>query len=478
MIKQLWNRVTRKNISAVGEGQIARVNRPSVMPPLMTKHDRENAVASQQGIAGALYKRNIYEEPLREWNNDTRRYVLENAHAEFNRNPDAKPLEFIAQFAIDEGFQLITYNPRVEEELNAFIDHDENMLRDYESEAAVDLLLDGELILIWDSAPNGDIFVRPVPPWQLTSLEIEAGRYRKYKQFVFRLDISRGIGDGFVPIEQPKPYLGEDVTFVAINKRAYELRGRPTIYRALDWLAIRKEWLETRAKINQVMSMISFLVSVDTMSSDQLMKVASRYMRSLEPGSVAVESDKVDIKPISPNVGSSDASEDGRQLLLQNSKAFGLPEFMMSEGQNANLATATAQQLPALKNFSNYQRILRRQLWIPLFKRYLERRIAQGFPEMVEHYDGTGKKTGDIIPTIEAFDVRYKPVTEADILKLTQALTMQHAGELTSRRSAISVLGEDPDRIERELQDERDAAVENQSMLGLRPAGDDPNEEA
>lgn len=69
-----------------------------------------------------------------------------------------------------------------------------------------------------------------------------------------------------------------------------------------------------------------------------------------------------------------------------------LPEYFFSDGANANLATTTSQQLPAMTKFEAFQQIMIEQVWTPMFKRVIQAAIDAGkLPEEVEEVDTLGK---------------------------------------------------------------------------------------
>lgn len=420
----------------------------------------------------------IYENPLYEWNYVTRYYIAEQAHAAYHRNPDAKALNHIAYFAVGSGFQLLTYNPEVEATLQRFIDHPFNRVREYENQAALDLLVDGELVLRWFEQ-DGDVpYFEPQRPWELRGIRHAIDNRREVMSYDFathrdtgghhRIDFDFNIEN--VP--------ADEVTFVKINAHTYELRGRSELFSILPWLRARKEWLENRARINYWLSILLWHVSIDTTNQNVFEAVKARWSKPPKPNSIAVEHSNVQVSPISASPRAGESREDGHQLLLQIAKGLNLPEYFLSDGENANLATATKQQLPALMKFENMQRILIRDLWTPMFRKALQSEVNAGrLPIVVQKHDGNGEPiSGEYINTVDAFAVSYPPVVEEDVGALTAALEKQVLNEFISVRQARLKLGVDPDVVERELVDEREMRLNDQAA-GRLPIPPPPEED-
>jgi hypothetical protein len=407
----------------------------------------------------------VTEDPLSEWDWSTRKYILERCHAAYNRNPDAKiGINHIANFATGEGFQLTTYHPLIEELLNDFIDDPQNRIREYERQVSKDVLIDGEAVVRYFHSPElGKTVIVPTRPWELQSIETEMGNYRNIRKYHFNFQHDEGDYPGSRHESDITSVDANDVLFVAINNRAYELRGRSELYAALPWLKARKDWLQNRARINYWLSVILFRVSVNTNNQAALAAVKARWSTPPTPGSIAVEHADVGIEAIQASPNAPEAADDGRQLLMQIAKNFGLAEYFLGDGENANLASATRQQLPALVRFEDHQRMLLMELWEPMFRKVIQHAVDDGrLPLLLEKHDGNGEPIKgvdgelEMIESIKAFDVEYADIMQEDILQLTQALEKQVSNGFTSRRQARSELERDPDQTEKEIQEERE----------------------
>lgn len=400
----------------------------------------------------------VTEDPLSEWSWTTRKYILEQCHAAYDRNPDAKvAINHIANFAIGQGFQLVTYHPDIEALLQDFIDA--NAVREYERDAARDLLIDGELVIryFYDADMGQTSFV-PLRPWELQYIQTELGNYKNILKYHFQFHEDEGDYPGSQVNSEITEIDADEIGFAAINRRSYELRGRSDLYAALPWLKARKDWLENRARINYWLSVILWQVTVDTNNSAAIAAVRARWSKPPTPGSIAVEHAAVHVEPMQASPNATEAADDGRQLLMQLAKNFGLPEYFLGDGENANLASATRQQLPALVKFEEYQWTMVTKVWVKMFRKVIQNEIDAGrLPTELQKHDGNGDPiAGEMIDTLKAFDVQYADITQENLLDLTNALEKQLQNDLVSRRQARSELNRDPDKTEKEIQEERE----------------------
>lgn len=415
----------------------------------------------------------VTEDPLKEWNWATRKSILSTCHAVYERNPLANTgVQYTADFVIGEGFNLTCKSRKVSDILEAFIASPDNAIREYERQAIIGLQVDGEIFLRFFTE-NGDTVAVPVRPWEVQWIETEAGFFRR--PLTYKMMLSQLVGDTGRQEYQTIDIPADEILHVAINRQAYDLRGRPELYRILPWLRADKEFVENRARQNHWRNALLWFVQVKNATPAVIASVVSRWSRPPTPGTVAVETDNVTVNPLSNSTGAADASEDGRRIKLQNIMGLRLPEYFFGDGYNANKATANAQQLPALTKFGDFQRVMVEQLWYPLFKRVLQNAIDAGVldAEVMEEYaDGEPRMDdGELCycDTLDAFEVSYTPVSDESILELTQALVLQKQQGWIDDDTAMERLGNDPYMVRKRM-DRQEDEDETNIAQGRKPA--------
>jgi hypothetical protein len=454
----------------------------------------------------------VTEDPLKEWSWSTRVRVLTNCHAAYERNPMANAaVQYSADFIIGDGFNLNCKNTEVSDVLYAFIDDQLNAIREYERQAAIDLQVDGELLLrkFKGNAEDGtqsQIRVVPLRPWECEYIRTKPGDFRTREAYHFQFDKNYGDDPLQAGSTEQIDVVADDIIHVAINRHAYELRGRPDLFRILPWLRAYTEYLENRARQNVWRNALVWWAKVVQGTADTISQVSAAFAKPPAPGTVVTTSDRVELTPLSGGGGAGDM-EDGRAIKNMAITGMRMAEYMFADGENANLATATAQQLPALTRFEGYQRVLIEQLWYPLFKNVLQTAIDAGFlPEEVEEQDEDGEaikeeppvdeapKMKPVIPgsqdgatpgmqmpvpnvpegkaksikTLEAFEVTYEPVNDTDPKTLADALTIAVTNEWISNQTAAKELGYDYHYEQKLIKRERQTQ-QKEMAAGQRP---------
>lgn len=444
----------------------------------------------------------LTEDPLREWSSSTRQMVLSNCHSVYQRNPIANTaVQYTADFVIGEGFNLVAHNKRVQKLLDEFIEHPDNSIREYERQAVIDLQVDGELFIRYFSGRDetaGQVVAVPLRPWECVGIQTELGFFRRPQKYHFQFQLTSG-DDWAREYKTENVYIeADEIQHVAINRHSYELRGRPELYRVLTWLHADKEFLENRARQNHWRNALLWFVQVADATAANIAAVAARWSRPPSPGSVAIESSKVDVKPLSNPTGGSEAAEDGRQIKLRSIIGLRLPEYMFADGYNANLASSKSQQLPAMTKFSAFQTIMVEQVWTPMFRRVLTEAVESGLlPEKIVEQDSEGEAIyieagecdddGNVVMirqpkmcrTVDCFEVSYAPLSDDSMGDLATALTKIASAGWIDRTTAQEQLGLDPalvnKRLRREEEYDRDAMAQGRKPP---PVADDAESEA
>jgi len=417
----------------------------------------------------------VTDDPLMEWSPDTRRRVLTNAHAAFQRNPIAKAaVLYSADFIIgNDGFMVTAQNTEVRRVIDEFMDSPDNMIRVYERMAIADLQVDGELLLrLFTDDETGEIAILPMKPWELEEITLEDGFLNRKDKYIFRDAMGK---ENKVP--------ADEMLMVAINRHAYEQRGRSELFAILPWLRAYKEWLENRARQNHWRGALLWWVQVAAKLPGTVAAVLARWRKPPTPGSVVVTSDQEQVSAITNSVGAGEAAEDGRQIKLMALAGIRLPEYFAGDGENANLATATAQQLPVLTKFAAFQQTMENQLWRPLLKRVVQAAMdARVLPSEVTIEDSDGEAILDAdnqeqtIDTMDSFDVNYAPVIDANMLQVAQALAIPFDRGALDEETLATEMGLDWETIQKRLllQQARQANEVRQGLRQPVPGEDDP----
>lgn len=425
------------------------------------------------------------EDPLCEWNLATRIQVLTNCHAAYHRNPLAKrAVDLTRQFAIGKGFNLTFQNKQVEEIITEFINNPENNIKEYEKTFVQDLQIDGELLIRFFSSEDGQTIISPLPPWFLVEIDTDPEFFRRVKAYHFRINYTNpSVSTLDTPPQREIVVPAADMLHVAINRHSYELRGRPDLFVILPWLRAYKEWMEDRVRQNKWRGALLWWVKIIKATPAVIAQKVLQYKKPPSPGSIAVTSDNEEWTALNNPVGAGDVAEDGRQIKMNVAVGVGLPEYMLSDGENANLASATAQQLPALWKFVDVQETMKEMVWTPIFKRVIENAIrARRLPEMVPVQDSDGDPIeGDeekTIKAIEAFTVEYHELQSDDPKNVAEALTLDLSNGLVSKQTAATKRGYDPTQ-EKKLIDKEKAEAQAEVGQGgnhVFPPGEGPFE--
>lgn len=414
---------------------------------------------------------------LREWTWPERFDVLERCHQVWERNPLARAgIAWTTSFVVGDGGSLTYFAKEVREVLEEFINDPMNHFKSYEREFCEALQVDGDLFIRFFDNRQGHTVVIPVRPWHIHWLTTDPENYKQVLSYhyVYAIYHDQPGQSELGTVDVP----ADEMLHIAINRLPYELRGRPEIFSILPWLKAYRDWLEERARINRRKS-IYYFMTMKNSTPAQVAAKAATFRTPPAPGSFIVANDNMDLKSVESNIHAEDAREDGRQIKLMAIAGMRLPEFYFADGANSTLASASAQSLPALRKFADFQDILAEQVWSPIFRRAIQNAIdrgriveecdmidAEGEPVMEE--DGTTVRK---IKSVDAFDYVYPDVKEKDPKNLAQALEIAMAHEWVSKSTAASRMGFDPDRERKKILAEREEDMRLGANVGVDEFG-------
>lgn len=171
----------------------------------------------------------------------------------------------------------------------------------------------------------------------------------------------------------PKPPAGRlgkgKVYHVAVNRTSEQIFGVPKIQRTARWFTALNDLL--KAQVDKAQAVAAFAMKRKVKGTpSQLTKLATQAIRpssdiatqALGPveqntgvfvppraGSILNENEGVSHESLKLDSGAGNAAQDAEIIRAQISAASGFPQHYLGAGDTANLATATAMELPVLK---------------------------------------------------------------------------------------------------------------------------------
>lgn len=172
--------------------------------------------------------------------------------------------------------------------------------------------------------------------------------------------------------DQYKPRAGQIaeglIYHVAINKRGKF--GESELAAASDWLKAHKDFMEDRATLSRAAAQIAWRKKRKGPASDiaaQVSRLQSSLVDNLSrwetnppsaSGSTIVENDGSTMEWVKTDTGAGNALMDERIIRMMVGSGVGVMNHYFGDEAAANLATATAMELPMLKMYEGWQKLL------------------------------------------------------------------------------------------------------------------------
>lgn len=146
--------------------------------------------------------------------------------------------------------------------------------------------------------------------------------------------------------------------------------GEPEMSAAIDWLKAHKDFMEDRATISRAAAQIAWRKKRKGPASDvaaQVQKLQSTLVNNISSwesnppgasGQTIVENEGSQMDWVKTDTGAGNALSDERLLRMMVGSALGVMNHYFGDEASANLATATAMELPMLKSYQAWQKTL------------------------------------------------------------------------------------------------------------------------
>jgi hypothetical protein len=159
---------------------------------------------------------------------------------------------------------------------------------------------------------------------------------------------------------------------VMLCRRGKSKLGESEVESALDWVNAHREFMENRATITRAAATFVWKKKRKNSTAQDIQAEVTRLQSSLQvgpggydanppnaPGSTIVENDYTNLEWMKNDTGGANSLADERILrMMAGSGMGGIPNHYFGDEANANLATATAMELPLLKMYESWQKWL------------------------------------------------------------------------------------------------------------------------
>jgi hypothetical protein len=335
--------------------------------------------------------------------NYDRSKILNMAITAWRENPIARRIiEITSEFVLGDGFGISSENPGVLAFLNRFWNHELNDLDSQLKEWADEAWRSGDLFLLFSIDAGGFPLVRAIPAETITEIVTTSNDYRQetaYKRNPFD--------------EQPYPAYQpgtEQETFMlhfALNRAVGSSFGESDLAPVLHWLGTYRKWLEDRAQLNYFRQMFAFVMQRSSGSQADKEAYKHDFIAKLpkKGGSVLFIEPNETLSTLSPELGSSEANEDGLALKRMIATGAGLPMHYLSEPESSTRTTAEAAGTPTFKRFKSRQK-------------FLQNAVTHVLTVAMETY----RVNGGRMPEKPEFKVTTPDITERDNANLAIAV--------------------------------------------------------
>lgn len=291
---------------------------------------------------------------------------------------------------------------------------------------------------------TGQVEVVPIAPELVFAIDHNPANVMDINEYIIRFLVKDGdketvIEEKWPPINKFDPAVHEAaIAHLKFNAASNDLFGTSELVRVVEWIDNYSEFLRDGVIINKLYRSPCYDITIKEADEGEIRRAVRRY-EDWEIGMNPVHNDREEWKILEFSGANVSQKESRRAILLMAAAGVNLPEFMLADGSNANLASAKAQQLPAVKKFEDRQEEFR-DFWNAVHRFVLDvAEVLAGVQGLEAEEDFEGEP-------FWAIDVKFPPISVERDEDVATANEKAIEGGYMSPQTAAARLGLDYER--------------------------------
>ena len=306
----------------------------------------------------------------------------------WRKNPMAfRIVQTITDYVVGDKVVFSSENQDLQKFITNFWTHPENNMANRLESMCEELSRDGDLfVLLFRNDADGISYIRFITKDQVLQIKTAANDWEKELVIVEK---QRKPGDKdrnwYTPNSGMSKKSKAIILHYAVNRPIGALLGEGDLNVIVPWLLRYSRMLEDRVRLNWAMRAFLWIVTVP---GSKLQAKREQYKTAPEPGSVIIKDDGEEWDIKTPSLRASDASHDMRALRQMIDAGSGQPPHWRGEGENVNLATATAMQAPVERHLLRRQKYFAWMIQDIIYNAYQRAAQLGKVPNLTTHdYD-------------------------------------------------------------------------------------------
>jgi hypothetical protein len=304
----------------------------------------------------------------------------------WRKNPLAfRIVQTITDYVVGDQLVISSENQDLQRFLETFWHHKENVMENRLESMCEELSRAGDLfVLLFRNDADGMSYLRFITKDQVAQIKTAANDWEKELAIIEK---PRSPGEKQKTWYTPESGMSRKsravILHYAVNRPLGALLGEGDLNVILPWLQRYSNMLEDRLRLNWAMRAFLWILTVPT---NKIQEKQEKYRMPPEAGSVIIKDEGEQWDALTPNLHGADASHDMRALRQMIDAGSGQPPHWRGEGENVNLATATAMQAPVERHLLRRQKYFAWMIQDIIFQAY-QRAVDIDMAKALESHD-------------------------------------------------------------------------------------------
>lgn len=408
--------------------------------------------------------------------------VLQLAGYLYETNPLARRIcELTKDFVVGDGFTVSSPVPEIEAILTAMWNDPITNLAQTQHLKALEIGLYGEQV--WPAfvhTVTGHVRLGVIDPLNIErvihdpdnaaipiGVQVKKGQGQEAR--VYRVIYPAPDGELFSEstVAIRESFTSGECFYSAVNKLTGQTRGRSDLLSLIDWLDGYDRYLFDTMERSGLINAFVWDVVLKGAKQPEIDAWLTKHGAPPKPGTVRAHNESEEWTAQTPDMKHADTETGSRILKNHILGGSGIPSHWLSDGGDANLATATAMSTPVMRRLQARQNVVK-EMFSAVCRYQVQQAVSKGRVAEMVQIPGTE----DQKPAVEAFTIQVSAVSSKDLqyagtllLTIVQATSLAVLNKHMKPETAVQLIAVAANELGVDINPQEELAPDEETSL-------------
>lgn len=262
-------------------------------------------------------------------------------------------------------------------------------------------------------------------------------------------------------------FTGGECFYSAVNKLTGQTRGRSDLLSLIDWLDGYDRYLFDTMERSGLINAFVWDVVLKGAKQPEIDAWLAKHGAPPKPGTVRAHNESEEWTAQTPDMKHADTETGSRILKNHILGGSGIPSHWLSDGGDANLATATAMSTPVMRRLQARQNVVK-EMFSAVCRYQIQQAVIKGRVSEMVKIPGTE----ELVPATQAFSIQASAVSSKDLqtagallLTIVQATSLAVMNKQMKPETAVQLIAVAANELGVDINPQEELAPEEEASL-------------